>query len=169
MVPRAPVAAFHSPAATLRHCCMCSAKRASAQPAIDALTAECAEHEAKIDTLNKRQAVLKHETNELKAANNDARDKLSSAQFEILGCEERITKLNSQIVNSPARLRTELKTLATQLEDDRAGVDDVERKRRATQARLEGVKQAERVRLVAAAGAGIRVLSRPHGVRFAGH
>ena len=113
--------------------------------------------------------MLKHETNELKAANNDARDKLSSAQFEILGCEERITKLNSQIVNSPARLRTELKTLATQLEDDRAGVDDVERKRRATQARLEGVKQAERVRLVAAAGAGFRVLSRPHGVRFAGH
>lgn len=30
----------------------------------------------------------------------------SSAQFEILGCEEKVAKLQSQIVNSPARLRT---------------------------------------------------------------
>ena len=37
-----------------------------------------------------------------------------------------------------------LKTLAQQLEDDRAAVDGVERQRRAKQARLEAVKQSQK-------------------------
>ena len=51
-------------------------KRAAAQPAIDAITSECEELRGTVDTLNKKQAVLMHENNELKAANASARDKL---------------------------------------------------------------------------------------------
>lgn len=53
-----------------------SEKKAAAQPEIDALTSGNAELEEKIDQLNKKQAIMKHETNELKTANSTARDEL---------------------------------------------------------------------------------------------
>lgn len=119
------------------------AKQAAEKPAKDAIIEDCTRLESEIDTLNKRQAVLKHEGAECKASITGARDKLASLQFEILGCEETVKKLESQIVNSPDRLRAELKARAEQLETEREAVDQVDRARREMQSRLDSVASAK--------------------------
>jgi hypothetical protein len=54
------------------------AQRAAEEPAIQQLTEECTKLENEINVLNKRQAILRHETGELKAKNNELRDEVVS-------------------------------------------------------------------------------------------
>lgn len=74
-------------------------------PAIQQITDETAELETEINVLNKRQAVMRHETSELKAKNNDLRDEMASYQFHILEAEREIERLRSKIVSSPDRVK----------------------------------------------------------------
>lgn len=74
-------------------------------PAIKQITEETAQLETEINVLNKRQAVMRHETSELKNKNNELRDEMTSYQFNILEAEKEIERLRGKIVNSPERVK----------------------------------------------------------------
>ncbi|TYZ67627.1 hypothetical protein PybrP1_000871 [[Pythium] brassicae (nom. inval.)] len=99
-------------------------------PAIRQVSAETAALEAEINVLNKRQAVMRHETGELKTKNADLRDEMASYQFHILEAEKEFERLRGKIVSSPARVKQEIESIAVALEAAKEEVGAMERRHR---------------------------------------
>ncbi|KAE9002672.1 hypothetical protein PF005_g13954 [Phytophthora fragariae] len=81
-----------------------------------------------INTLNKQQAVLRVETDEMKATRKKMEDVVTSARFSKIEAEEEVERLKGLIVTSPKRVKDELKAIAVTLEKAKDDLHELEEK-----------------------------------------
>ena len=120
-------------------------QRVSEEPAMVQIKEACSKLEEKINVLNKEQAVLRNTTSELKEACNVLRDEVSSKQYAILDKQQEAERLTTLIVNSPARVKKEIKSISTGLDAVKEDVNVLERKERVASAYHESLLRVERV------------------------
>ncbi|ETW03007.1 hypothetical protein H310_05443 [Aphanomyces invadans] len=92
------------------------AKQAAEAPALQAVIDECSVMEAEINVLNTRQSLLHPEVKALKAQVAKLNDELQSLNFDIVEGKKTIRSMESKVVNSPARQRSEIASLAQQVD-----------------------------------------------------
>ncbi|OQR97577.1 kinetochore protein NUF2-like protein [Achlya hypogyna] len=99
------------------------AQQAAEAPALQQVMDECVVLEGEINVLNKRQAVLRHENAGLKNQSNQLRDDYASVQFAVLEAIKTTERLQSKIVSSPARFKSEISNIATQVDASKDELD----------------------------------------------
>ncbi|CAK4079691.1 unnamed protein product [Aphanomyces euteiches] len=111
------------------------AKREAEAPAIQAVNDECTELEGKINVLNERQSILRHEMRTLKGRAEQLRDDLASQQMVNMDAKKTIESMQAKIVNSPARFKSEIGDLAVQVDEAKEAVNALDGR----SAELEGI------------------------------
>ncbi|RLN46245.1 hypothetical protein BBJ29_006610 [Phytophthora kernoviae] len=100
--------------------------------------------ERDINVLNKQQAVMRHETAELKEKRKQVEDAVTSARFNKIEAEAEIKRLQGQIVTSPNRVKGELKTIAETLEKAKDQLHELEEKHRGVLEFIDVYEKAEK-------------------------
>ncbi|EQC39275.1 hypothetical protein, variant [Saprolegnia diclina VS20] len=89
-----------------------SAEAEALQHAMD----ESSALEVEIYTLNKRQAVVRHENTGLKAQCGHLRDDYASLRIDISEAKTTVNKLETKIVNSPARFKADIGDISVKVD-----------------------------------------------------
>ncbi|KAL7678971.1 putative kinetochore protein Nuf2 [Plasmopara halstedii] len=114
------------------------------EPARLQLQEEVNELEKEINVLNKQQAVMRVETDELKAKRAKMEDDVSSVRFNKVEAEETIEKLKALIITSPDRVKGELNSIGATLEKARDDLHELEEKHAAVLEFIEIYERAEK-------------------------
>ncbi|KAG7399989.1 kinetochore-associated Ndc80 complex subunit nuf2 [Phytophthora boehmeriae] len=114
------------------------------EPARLELQKEVDELEGQINVLNKKQAVMRHQTAELKEKRKEVEDAVTSARFNKIEAEAEIKRLQGQIVTSPDRVKGELKTIAETLEKAKDQLHELEEKQRGVREFIDVYEKAEK-------------------------
>ncbi|TDH67734.1 hypothetical protein CCR75_009532 [Bremia lactucae] len=114
------------------------------EPARLQLQDEVSSLEKEINVLNKQQAVMRVETDELKGKRAKMEDDVSSVRFNKVEAEETIEKLKVLIVTSPDRVRRELKAIGATLEKAKDDLHELEEKHAAVIEFIEIYERAEK-------------------------
>ncbi|KDO35503.1 hypothetical protein SPRG_00350 [Saprolegnia parasitica CBS 223.65] len=104
------------------------ARQANEAPALQQVMEECVVLEGEINVLNKRQAVLRHENAGMKNQSNQLRDDYASVQFAVLEANKTTERLQSKIVSSPARFKSEISDIAVQVDASKEELDLLDRR-----------------------------------------
>lgn len=120
------------------------AKREAEMPKITALKEECEALENQINDLNTQQAVLRHESNEIKDVTKKIKTTIAETETETQEAIDKANKLTSQIVLSPDRLKRELADMKETLDEEKASIEEIEAQKRELAARLDLVQRAEK-------------------------
>ncbi|KAL3657928.1 hypothetical protein V7S43_017134 [Phytophthora oleae] len=97
-----------------------------------------------VNELNRQQAVLHDDAIQMKAKHKIMHDAVSSARYSKVEAEEEIERLKGQIVNSPDRVRGELKSIGASLENARDELHQLEEKHAAVKEFIEIYERAEK-------------------------
>jgi kinetochore protein Nuf2 len=116
---------------------------ASEEPAIKELDDQCRELTSKIEDMNREQAVLRHDTSEMKSEGNKLKDQVAELQFTTLNAQQETENLQSQIVSSPDRIKGEMERMGEDLVTQKKEAVVVEANLRTMQSRLESINKAE--------------------------
>lgn len=95
---------------------------------ISAVEGECREVEARISSLNYKQAEIREHSSELKTSSNRLKDEIASASLRLEEMEARRRKLQSQIVASPEKFRKRIADVAQTLQQEQSEVKGFEKK-----------------------------------------
>jgi len=119
-------------------------QRVSEEPAMRKVKSECVALEEEIGQLNKEQAVLRNHTSDLKEQCNVLRDEISSKQYAILDAQQEAERLAGLVVNSPARVKQEIRSISHSLENVKEEVNQLERKERLKATYRDSLLRAEK-------------------------
>ncbi|KAG1694987.1 hypothetical protein DVH05_020917 [Phytophthora capsici] len=108
------------------------------------LQGEVSTLEKDINELNQKQAVYRIDAQAMKDKCGKMRDIVASVQYTKVEAEEEIEKLKGLIVNSPDRVKGELKTIGDTLEKARGELHQLEEKHTAVKAFIGIYERAER-------------------------
>lgn len=104
---------------------------------------ECAEIELEITQLNKLQASIRQENNTLKKIITDLMDKIATLTVALEEAKATQTKLSAQIVQSPDRLKREMREVMAALESQQKDTAIVEREITTTKKKIETIVRAK--------------------------
>ncbi|ETL31474.1 hypothetical protein F441_16113 [Phytophthora nicotianae CJ01A1] len=114
------------------------------EPARLQLQTEVNELEKEINVLNRQQAVLRHETDEMKTRRSEMEDAISSTRFTKVEAENDIERLKAQIVTSPDRVKGELQTIGRTVDKAKEDLLELEEKHAAVIQFIEIYERAEK-------------------------
>ena len=120
------------------------AKHAEEEPYMQELGKETEALSGEINGLNKRQAGFNNEIKELKAVSNEYNDKIANDRFLILGAKQDCSKLKSQIVQSPEKIKKQLSDMSKSVENERSSVTHQEATMKDLQQRLDSLQKVEK-------------------------
>ncbi|RHY57638.1 hypothetical protein DYB34_001275 [Aphanomyces astaci] len=98
-------------------------KQAAEAPALQVVIDECAAMEVDIGVLNTRQSVLQPEVKALKAQVAQLNDDIQSLNFTIVDAKKTIRSMEAKVVNSPARQKSEIVSIAQQMDEAKEEVN----------------------------------------------
>ncbi|OWZ12969.1 Kinetochore protein NUF2 [Phytophthora megakarya] len=98
------------------------------EPARRQLQEEVDELEKEINVLNRQQAVMRHEAEEMKIKRKKMEDDISSTRFNKIEAESESERLKRLLVTSPDRVKGELTNIGDHLETAREDLAELEEK-----------------------------------------
>merc|ERR1712146_749667 len=69
-----------------------------------------------INELNQKQSKIKYESGKLKEQSKTVQGHIQATKFKILGAREESDQLRSQIINSPEKIKSQLKAMEFKVE-----------------------------------------------------
>jgi kinetochore protein Nuf2 len=118
--------------------------RVAEQPAIDAVTAQRRELQEQLQRLRARDEAARAATSAQRQDILAVREAKKELQLQLEAAREEVEARRAQVVASPARLKAEIVTLETLVEQEQRAVDELDAQKRVLSRQLEVVAKAEK-------------------------